>query len=109
MGTTYVVDGAKLRCTKGTTRSILKLHATRSVELCGSKQANVGDCRPVDNVQPFGACKAIFPPKPCLPVLAAWSGGKEDVLVESLPALLSDSTLICNAGAGIITIDDDGQ
>jgi len=38
-----------------------------------------------------------------------WSGGKSDVLIEKLPALLSNSKLTCLAGGGMIKIDDDGQ
>jgi len=109
MGTTYVVDGAIISCTMGVGQSTLKVSSSRSIELCGSKEANIGDTEPVGNIQPFSACTISSPPIPCVPEFDMWSGGKDDVLIENLPALLSDSTLICNAGAGIITIDDDGQ
>jgi hypothetical protein len=61
------------------------------------------------NIRPFGACKVTSPPKPCTPACAMWAGGKSDVFVEKLPALLSTSKLICMAGGGTIKIDDDGQ
>ena len=109
MGISYVVDGAKISCTMGVAKSALKVLPTRTVVLRDSKRANIGDSKPFVNIQPFGACKISSPPKPCTPACAMWSGGKVDVLVENLPALLSDSKLICTAGGGIITIDDDGQ
>jgi hypothetical protein len=77
--------------------------------LRGSKRANIGDNKPLINIQSFGTCNITTPPKPCVPACGLWSGGKVDFLVEGLPALLSDSQLICTAGAGIITIEDDGQ
>ena len=109
MGVSYVVDGAKLSCTMGIAKSTLKILPTRAVVLRDSKRANIGDSKPFINILPFGACKISSPPKPCTPACTMWIGGKLDVLVEKLPALLSDSKLICTAGAGIITIDDDGQ
>ena len=109
MATSYVVDGAKISCTMGVAKSTLKILPTRSVVLRDSKRANIGDSKPFVNILPFGACKITSPPKPCTPACAMWFGGKIDVHVENLPALLSDSKLICTAGGGLITIDDDGQ
>ena len=109
MGTSFVVDGAIISCTKGVGKSTLKVLPSRSIEFRGSKGANVGDSKPAENIQPFSGCTKEIPPIPCVPALDMWSGGKADVLVENLPALLSDSELVCTVAAGIITIDDDGQ
>jgi hypothetical protein len=38
-----------------------------------------------------------------------WTGGKVDVLIQNLPALLDDSFALCSAGGGMITISDSGQ
>ena len=107
MATSYVVDGAVLGCTMGVSTSALKVLPSRNAMLRDSKRANVGDSKPLINIHPFGICKITS--APCVPACALWSGGKGDFLVEGLPALLSDSQLICTAGAGIITIEDDGQ
>ena len=109
MAISYVVDGAKISCTMGVAKSTLKILPTRSIVLRDSKRANIGDSKPFVNILPFGACKITSPPKPCTPACAMWLGGKTDTLVESLPALLSNSTLICTAGGGIISIKKDGQ
>ncbi len=36
-------------------------------------------------------------------------GGKTDVLIGEMPALLSSSMALCPAGGGVITITKDGQ
>jgi hypothetical protein len=123
MSKSYVVDGAKLKCTMGSSQSSLKVVPTHRVNLRGSAKANIGDGKPFVNVPPFGMCKSPANPAvaaviassagattqaPCTPVCAMWLGGKADVLIEKMPALLSDSKLICGF-AGTITIEDDGQ
>ena len=109
MGLTYVVDGARLSCTLGAGPSRLKVLPSRKIRLRGSLRANIGDSRPFVNIGSFGACKVTIPPKPCAPACGMWLGGKSDVHVENLPALLSNATLICATEGGIIRIDNDGQ
>ena len=109
MGVSYVVDGARLSCSMGASPSNLGVLPTRKVKLRGSLRANIGDSKIAINIRPFGVCKATSPPKPCTPACVMWLGGKTDVLVENLPALLSNSKLLCLAGGGTIKIDDDGQ
>lgn len=70
-------------------------------------RANIGDCKPMVNVGPFGVCKMTH--LPCVPACAVWLNGKTDVLVQGLPALLDQSMAVCPAGAGILKIKDDGQ
>ena len=109
MGLTYVVDGARLRCTLGSGPASLRVLPSRTIILRGSFRANIGDSKPMVNIPTFGSCHVTSPPKPCTPACAMWIGGKTDVLVEKLPALLSNATLVCAAGGGMIRIDDDGQ
>ena len=109
MAISYVVDGAETSCTMGVNKSTLKILPTRKVVLCGSKRANIGDSAPVVNIVPFGGCKITSPPKPCTPACSLWNGGKAGTLVENHLALLSNSTLLCTAGGGIISITKDGQ
>jgi len=109
MAISYVVDGAETSCTMGVNKSTLKILPTRKVVLRGSKRANIGDSAPLINILPFGFCKATSPTKPCTPACSLWSGGKTGTLVDNHLALLSNSTLICTAGGGIISITKDGQ
>ena len=109
MGVSYVVEGARLSCSMGASPSNLGVLPARKIKLRGNLRANIGDSKTGINIRPFGACKATSPPKPCTPACVMWSGGKSDVLIEKLPALLSNSKLTCLAGGGMIKIDDDGQ
>jgi hypothetical protein len=79
------------------------------VQLKGKNAANIGDAKPFVNIPSFGGCKITSPPKPCTPACAIWIGGKADVLIGGLPALLNTDILICAAGGGIVKIKDSGQ
>ncbi|MNP52433.1 hypothetical protein D3C76_1468270 [compost metagenome] len=72
---------------------------------------------------PFGNCTSQLNPAvksgqydiegvqkaPCIPqIVSAWIGGKNDVLVDGEPALLSGCTNTC-VFSGSIRIEDDGQ
>jgi hypothetical protein len=109
LSTEYVVAGAALKCTMGVSSSQLAVMPTRRVILSGKKMANIGDCVPFVNVPPFGGCKVTSPPKPCTPACAMWIGGKVDVHIHGMPALLDNSFTVCPAGGGTITISDSGQ
>lgn len=105
----YVVMGANLECTLGVAPSKLVVLPQHQVQLKGKNCANIGDAKPFVNILPFGACKITSPPKPCTPACAMWMGGKSDLWVQGLPALLDSDKLVCAAGGGMITIKDSGQ
>lgn len=107
MGESYVVDGAEISCTMGAKPSNLKVLPPHRVQLRGANRANVGDCKPMVNVAPFGVCSTTT--MPCVPGCAMWMNGKMDVLVGGMPALISNSIAICPVGGGVIRITDDGQ
>lgn len=107
MAESYVVEGAKLSCTMGSTESSLSVIPPHRVQLRGSNRANVGDCIPMVCVPTFGVCKTTG--MPCVPGCTMWMNGKNDVLIGGLPALLSTSIAVCPLGAGMIRITDDGQ
>ena len=109
MGKEYVVEGAKLGCTMGVAKSKLVVSPMRKQFLRGKKRGNIGDAIPLTNIISFGACKVTSPPKPCTPLCVMWNGGKTDVLIDGLPALLDDDTLVCMAGGGEISIENSGQ
>ena len=70
------------------------------------------------NIMPFGMCSsptnpnviaAMGSPVPCTPTCVAWIGGKTDVLVQGLPALMTNHIAVCPLGAGNISIKSSGQ
>ena len=114
----YVVMGARLECIHGTAPSNLIILPNRTVSLTGKLRANIGDCKPMVNVMPFAMCKsptnpgviaAMGSPIPCTPTCSIWLGGKTDVLVQGMPALMTNDRAICPLGMGDITIKDSGQ
>lgn len=101
----YVKDGAEISCTMGAASGKLMVLPHR-VKMCGGNRANIGDCKPMVNILPFGVCKTTG--MPCVPACVMWMNGRTDVLIEGLPALLSTSLTVCPAGAGLIRITRDG-
>ena len=84
-----------------------KLQHGRNVKLRGKDRANIADCVPLINVGPFGLCKTTG--MPCTHACTICINGKNDVLVNGMPALLDKSTAVCPLEAGILKIEDDGQ
>ena len=120
----YVVDGATLVCNMSHTSSRLIVLPTRSILLRRKFKANIGDCIPMVNVMPFGLCRSLtnpavasataaangrLTPRPCTPRCRIWIGGKTDVLIEGMPALLSGDKAVCPLGAGTIEVRQSGQ
>ena len=105
----YVVEGATLQCALGTGSGNLTVMPQHRVKLRGKNKANIGDAKPFINIPSFGGCKITSPPKPCTPACVMWIGGKTDVLIQGLPALLNSDKLVCAAGGGLISITDSGQ
>jgi len=48
-------------------------------------------------------------PMPCVPACAMWLGGKTDVLVGGMPALMTGDKAVCPLGAGMIEVKQSGQ
>lgn len=105
----YVVNGAQLECTLGVAPSVLTVLPQHRAQLTGEFQANISDCIGFVNIAPFGACTVTSPPKPCTPACPIWIGGKADLLLDGLPALLDTDTAVCAAGGGMVSITDSGQ
>ncbi|MCE5286144.1 MAG: DUF4280 domain-containing protein [Pelosinus sp.] len=102
----YVFRGATLECNKGSTPSRLDMPCSHGVYREEKPQVNILDFKPKVNIMPFGSCS--IKGGPCVPETAPWVDGKDDVLVEEQPALLSKSTTSCAVG-GKIRIVEDGQ
>jgi hypothetical protein len=83
----YVVDGAELTCTLGTSNSNLVIPISHGVYTRSEKQANIGDHICLTNIMPFGPCNRSSPPPPCTPSIPMkWIKGKDDVIVKMNPS-----------------------
>lgn len=118
-----VVMGAVLQCSFGVAPSSLVVPPTSKV-LGPVPAANILDNKPMANILPFGMCQSpsnptvaaataaalgVLTPMPCVPATAApWVPGCPKVLVGNMPALDSNSKLMCSYG-GVIQVVSPGQ
>lgn len=118
-----VTGNAVLTCTFGAAPSTLQVLPTNHV-LVDMPAANIVDEIPLLNILPFGVCTSlanptvasataaalgVLTPMPCIPVtVAPWVVGAPAVLIGNMPALSSDSKLMC-CWAGVISISFAGQ
>lgn len=118
-----VTSGAVLSCTFGAAPSTLNVLPVNHV-LASMPAANIIDQIPMLNILPFGVCSSmanpmvaaataaalgVLTPMPCIPVtVAPWAAGAPKVLIGNMPALSSDSKLMCCWG-GCISISFAGQ
>lgn len=118
-----VTGGAVLTCSFGaapTPLTVLPVNRT----LVNLPAANIMDNKPFLNITPFGVCNTpsnpvvaaataaalgVLTPMPCIPAtVAPWIVGTPTVLIGNMPALNSDSKLMCMWG-GCISIGFAGQ
>jgi hypothetical protein len=118
-----VTAGAVMSCTFGAAPSTLMVLPTNKV-LVDMPASNIMDNKPLLNVMPFGMCTSManpmvaaataaalgaLTPMPCIPMTTApWVVGAPTVLIGNMPALTSDSKLMCNWG-GCISISFAGE
>ena len=118
-----VCMGAMMQCSFGAAPSTLAVLPANKV-LTATPDANIMDNKPLVNIMPFGTCSALanptvaaataaalgaLTPMPCIPVIPApWAPGSPTVLIANMPALNSDSKLMCAYG-GVIQITNPGQ
>lgn len=120
----YVVAGAKMKCSFGDKEAILTAPFSHGY-YCNEKPVlNIMDFKPMVNIMSFGMCSSMTNPTvaaataaangklqkmPCIPmVVTPWLNGKMDVMVENQPAILNNSKNMC-VYCGQITIEKDGQ
>ncbi|MCY1022810.1 DUF4280 domain-containing protein [Pyxidicoccus sp. MSG2] len=118
-----VVMGAMLQCSFGVAPSSLVVLPANKV-MGTTPLANIMDNKPILNIPPFGMCQSlanpmvaaataaalgVLTPMPCIPATAApWVPGCPKVLVGNMPALESNSKLMCSYG-GVIQVVTPGQ
>lgn len=117
------VASAMCMCSFGAAPSSLMVLPINRV-LAPTPAANIMDHAPFVNILPFGVCTSlanpmvaaataaafgVLTPMPCIPATAApWVPGKPTVLIGNMPALDSNSKLMC-MWAGVISITFPGQ
>jgi hypothetical protein len=121
----YVCKGAVLKCSMGTSPSVLNIIPTgKPVYLHNRLMAKVTDHKPNVNVQSFGLCRSmanptvaaatsanfgVLTPMPCIPnTQTPWNPPKNDVLINNKSGILDNCKLNC-VWAGLISISNTGQ
>lgn len=118
-----VVMGAMLQCSFGVAPSSLMVPPANRV-MGPTPAANIMDNKPMANILPFGMCSSpanptvaaataaalgVLTPMPCIPAtVAPWVPGCPKVLIGNMPALESNSKLMCSYG-GVIQVVSPGQ
>jgi N-acetyl-anhydromuramyl-L-alanine amidase AmpD len=106
MATSYVVDGATLKCSKGGTCK-LKVAPGRNTFIQGKPQANVNDYT-TKSIPKFNFCSIPKHHQCRLSLQGPWKSGKNDVIIEGAPALMHKSKIKCAKG-GVISIQKHNQ
>lgn len=118
-----VCMGAMLQCSFGVApSSLVVLPQNRTMTM--TPDANIMDNKPMVNIMPFGMCSSpsnptvaaataaalgVLTPMPCVPAtVAPWVPGVPTVLIANMPALDSNSKLMCMWG-GVIQVVSPGQ
>jgi hypothetical protein len=112
-----VCNGATLQCSFGLAPSSLVVLPVNRVTTGEQPDATIMDSAPLVNIMPFGMCASpanpevasataaafgVLTPMPCIPVTPApWVAGAPTVMIANIPALDSQSTLMCMWGGEI--------
>ena len=120
----FVVSGASIQCSMGTTPGTLMATSQQTVLMNGKPAATVRDVVPITSVTPCGMCTSlanptvasataaalgVLTPMPCVPAPAGiWVGGSAGVMAGGMPCLTNTATLTCAYG-GSIRILSPGQ
>lgn len=102
----YVVEGAKLQCTLGTSPGKLMVTSQQKLEIDGKLKATAKD----KMLEPpfFGSCTCKSPNPPCSPAFQEWQVPGKKSSIGSDTFVMDDSRIQCSQG-GIITITDANQ
>jgi len=106
MNDSYLVKGAKIKCTCGSQVGELKVE-NKNVCLLKVPIATVDDCEVDKNIPRFGICSVTG--KPCVPmILGKWLCPHEQTKINGASAITTESALVCGKG-GIILSETNGQ
>jgi hypothetical protein len=120
----WVVDGAVMACTMGTTPAQLGVLPRHMADVEGHPKATIMDHQPQVNIRPFGMCispanpqvaaataaaAGVLTPQPCMPMTSSpWMPGNMVVSLGGEPGLDDTCTCMCN-WMGTIGITFAGQ
>lgn len=125
MGCPQVCSGATLQCSFGAAPGMLNVLPVNRALTSSMPAANIMDHIPLVNITTFSMCQSpanpmvaaataaalgVLTPMPCIPATATpWiPGGPPTLLLGSMPALDSNSCVMCTWG-GVIKIVVPGQ
>jgi len=119
-----VVNGAKLKCSQGTSPSSLTVLPVNVAKGDDQQAATVNDYVPMVNIAAFGMCQTqanpqvaaataaaqgVLTPQPCIPVTTSpWSPGSSTVKINGQAALVDSDTCNCT-WTGSISITSPGE
>ena len=114
----FVVSGASIQCSMGTTPGTLMATSQQTVLMNGKPAATVRDVVPITSgtslanptvASATAAALGVLTPMPCVPAPAGiWVGGSAGVMAGGMPCLTNTATLTCAYG-GSIRILSPGQ
>jgi len=123
----FVLKGALLQCSRGDEASFLEVTDPKGEGyMAGKNVANIEDCWPLTNIQPFGQCRSLLNPSvlaattanngvlktmpcvfPCAPAGVLWENGTDPKLyIRGASVLMNDATLYCRFGGTIEVTDE---
>jgi len=103
-----VVNGAILKCDKGTTPSPLVVTTSPFVQISARQIATIGDNMPLVNVFPFGICSITQ--KPCVPITPLpWHPGGIGIPTGSPFLVLPKNSLLGCMLGGFVEVKDAAQ
>ncbi|HEV7267467.1 MAG TPA: DUF4280 domain-containing protein [Falsiroseomonas sp.] len=120
----WVVDGAALMCTMGTTPAAIGVPPRLMDRVMAKPKAAIMDHKPSVTIKPFGMCLSpanpqvaaataaalgVLTPQPCqLMTAVPWMPGNLVVSIEAEPGLDDTCKCLCN-WAGMISVTFAGQ
>lgn len=106
-GTEFLVRGATLKCSAGSSASKLNLPQCHGVYAGELPMINKADRQAGANIMPFGVCKVTK--GPCSPAIGGpWLKPQPKTSINGQEAVTMDSFLVCTIG-GLIEPQDSGQ
>ncbi len=106
MARSYVVEGAQLACTLGTSPGKITVVSQQKLSIEGKFKATNKD----KLLEPpfFGSCTCSSPTPPCSPAFQEWQTPSKKASMGDMTFLMDDSKIQCGQG-GLITIKDVNQ
>lgn len=103
----YLVRGAKLQCNCGNQKRMINLPLCHGVYITEAPVICESDHIALKNIMEFRHCRKTD--QACSPIITGkWKGAKNDVKINGVNVITTESKLLCSRG-GIITVDDSGQ